>query len=185
MIDAVAATAIDGVSLGGRMALLSGLYQPAAFGSVGTLQAAFDSSDATKLASLAVQAKAANPTLKFRLLTSEDDYFLHANQAISAAFRQAHVEHQFVVIPGPHDYALIAAQGSSRCSSTTIEPFGTRRYIESRFYVNPCGTLPVSEVCASCSDAIPRQGNPIYSVKVLARPDRYDRRARIIFAAPP
>jgi enterochelin esterase-like enzyme len=112
VIDALEATGIDGVSLGGRLALLSGLYQPTAFGTVATLQAAFDSSDATRLAALGVAAKKKNPRIQFRFLTSEGDYFLAANRAISAAFSNSHVEHQFLVVPGPHDYIFNRGPGA-------------------------------------------------------------------------
>lgn len=112
VVDTTAATGIDGVSLGGRVALLSGLYQPGAFGAVGTLQAAFDSSDAAKLAQLASKARLSNSGLKFRFLTSDDDYFLKANHAIDEAFTQAHLEHQFLVVPGPHDYIFNRGPGA-------------------------------------------------------------------------
>jgi len=112
VINSVSATGIDGVSLGGRLALLSGLFEPASFGAVATLQAAFDTSDATRLAAMAVNAKKANPRLKFRLLTSDEDYFLNANRAISAAFTQAQVEHQLVVVAGPHDYIFNRGPGA-------------------------------------------------------------------------
>ena len=106
------ATGIDGVSLGGRVALLSGLYQPQAFGAVATLQAAFDSSDAPRLAALGTAAKKTNPKLQFRFLTSEGDYFLAANRAIDAAFSLSHIEHEFVVVPGPHDYIFNRGPGA-------------------------------------------------------------------------
>jgi enterochelin esterase-like enzyme len=112
VIDTAAATGIDGVSLGGRLALLSGLYQPDAFGAVAALQAAFDSSDAPRLAALAANAKRANPALKLRLLTSDGDYFLNANRAISSAFTQAHVEHQLLIVAGPHDYVFNRGPGA-------------------------------------------------------------------------
>jgi len=112
VIDSAEATGIDGVSLGGRLAILSGLYQPTEFGAVAALQAAFDSSDAPKLASLAGEAHRSNPGLKFRLLTSDEDYFFNANRAISAAFRQARVPHEFLVVPGPHDYVFNRGPGA-------------------------------------------------------------------------
>jgi enterochelin esterase-like enzyme len=112
VIDTAAATGIDGVSLGGRLALLSGLYEPSAFGAVAALQAAFDSSDAPRLATMAANAQKANPRLKFRLLTSDEDYFLNANRAISAAFTQARVIHQLLVVAGPHDYVFNRGPGA-------------------------------------------------------------------------
>lgn len=112
IIDSPSATGVDGVSLGGRLSLLSGLYEPKAFGAIATLQAAFDASDAGRLAVMALNAKKANPSLKFRLLTSDEDYFLNANRAISAAFTQAHVEHQLLIVTGPHDYIFNRGPGA-------------------------------------------------------------------------
>jgi dienelactone hydrolase len=107
-----AQTGIDGVSLGGRAALLLGLTRPEAFGAVGTLQAAFDRADAAPLASLAARAQQAHPRLAIRLLTSDADYFLPAHRAISAAFATRGVRHALTVVPGPHDYAFNRGPGA-------------------------------------------------------------------------
>ena len=104
-------TGIDGVSLGGRVGLLVGLQLPEAFGAVAGLQAAFDSADASEVAGLAVRARAKNPGLRLRLLTSDDDYFLRANRAISKALGSAGLRHHLVVVPGPHDYAFNRGPG--------------------------------------------------------------------------
>lgn len=112
VLDTADATGIDGVSLGGRAALLSGLYQPQAFGAVATLQAAFDSSDAARLTAMAIAARKTNPKLQFRFLTSDGDYFLAANRAIDAAFSFSHIAHEFVVVPGPHDYIFNRGPGA-------------------------------------------------------------------------
>lgn len=106
------AVGIDGVSLGGRISLLSGLYEPLEFGVVGALQAAFDSADAQRLARMAREAQDKNPHLQFRLLTSTDDYFLKANKAIAAAFAVGHVKHELLIIPGPHDYVFNRGPGA-------------------------------------------------------------------------
>ncbi len=112
VIDAARATGIDGVSLGGRVSLLAGLYQPGSFGAIATLQAAFDSSDASRLAALGSAALKVNPELKFRFLTSDGDYFLGANRALDAAFSQSHILHEFLVVPGPHDYIFNRGPGA-------------------------------------------------------------------------
>ncbi len=97
-------TGIDGVSLGGRASLLVGLERAGSFGAVASLQAAFDSADAPAVTLLARVAREQNPGLRLRLLTSDGDYFLNANRALSAALDAAHIEHQLDVVPGPHDY---------------------------------------------------------------------------------
>lgn len=110
-IDSDAATGIDGVSLGGRVSILVGFEHPTRFGAVAALQAAFDSADAPELARRATQARARNPKLFIRLLTSEGDFFLRANQSISRALRGQGVEHELVVLPGPHDYPFNRGPG--------------------------------------------------------------------------
>jgi iron(III)-salmochelin esterase len=105
------ATGVDGVSLGGRAALLVGLSRAKAFGAVATLQAAFDSADAFELTRRAESAIAENPRLVVRLLTSYEDYFLLANRNISKAFERAGVKHELLVIPGPHDYEFNRGPG--------------------------------------------------------------------------
>lgn len=107
-----AATGIDGISLGGRVAVLSGLDEPQAFGIVGGMQAAFDSEDAPKLAAMAVAARHARPSLVIKLLTSEGDYFLNANRALSRALSQEGVPHRFFLVPGPHDYPFNRGPGA-------------------------------------------------------------------------
>jgi enterochelin esterase-like enzyme len=104
-------TGIDGVSLGGRAALSVGLERPEAFGAVASLQAAFGTEDARKIAERARLARARNPGLKLRLLTSDGDFFLDAHRAISAALSDMRVEHEFLIVAGPHDYEFNRGPG--------------------------------------------------------------------------
>lgn len=97
-------TAVDGISLGGRAALAIGLRNPESFASIGGLQPAFDLDNAGAVATRAAQARERNPSLAFRLLTSDGDYFLAATKAMSAAMKAAGVPNTLVVVPGPHDY---------------------------------------------------------------------------------
>jgi enterochelin esterase-like enzyme len=104
-------TGIDGVSLGGRAALLVGLTRPEAFGAVAALQPAFDSAEADALAERAKSAVARQRDLKLRLLTSDGDYFLAATRALSRAFERAAVRHALTEVTGPHDYAFNRGPG--------------------------------------------------------------------------
>jgi len=97
-------TGIDGISLGGRAALAIGLGHPEAFGAIGGLQPAFDVENAQAVATRAALARQKNPKVCFRLLTSDEDYFLGATKAMSAAMKSVGVPHSLVVVPGPHDY---------------------------------------------------------------------------------
>jgi len=104
-------TGIDGVSLGGRVAVLVGFDHPESFGAVAALQAAFDSADAAELTRRAKAAREKNPKLAIRLLTSDGDFFLRATKNISQSFRAAGIEHELNVIPGPHDYVFNRGPG--------------------------------------------------------------------------
>jgi hypothetical protein len=107
-----AATGIDGVSLGGAVALAVGLDSAASFGAVGTLQPAIDAHDASRWATRAQAARRANPSLAIRLLTSDGDYFRDAVRATSSAFDAAGLVHDFDQVLGPHDYPFNRGPGS-------------------------------------------------------------------------
>lgn len=107
-----ASLGIDGVSLGGAVALRVGLGNPGQFGAVGTLQAAIGADQIPELTDLARAARARNPKLALRLLTSSEDYFEKALVKCSAAWRTAGVEHDFAEVPGPHDYPFNRGPGA-------------------------------------------------------------------------
>jgi len=106
-------TGIDGVSLGGITALRIGLTCPEAFGAVGGIQPAIsDGRQNAEWISLAQAARAVRPAMNLRLLTSHDDYFREPIIGLSAAWRAAGVSHDFVEVPGPHDYVFNRGPGS-------------------------------------------------------------------------
>lgn len=107
-----AATGIDGVSLGGAVALRVGLGNPSAFGAVGSLQAAIAEEQAEELTGLARDARAKNPALALRLLTSDKDYFRAAIALTSRSLKAAGIAHEMVVVPGPHDYPFNRGPGA-------------------------------------------------------------------------
>lgn len=104
-------TGIDGVSMGGRLALLVGLSHPEVFGAVGALQPAVSVGEAGELADLAKTASARAPQ-RLRLVSSHDDPFLEAVRALAAALEARDVPHELVVTPGPHDYAYNRGPGA-------------------------------------------------------------------------
>jgi pimeloyl-ACP methyl ester carboxylesterase len=106
------ATGIDGVSMGGALALRVGLSHPETFGAVGALQAAIALEHVEELTELAVAARTRRPALKLRLLTSSGDYFRDAIIALSGSWRAAGVAHDFADVPGPHDYIFNRGPGS-------------------------------------------------------------------------
>lgn len=106
-----AATGIDGVSLGGATALRVGLVFAKEFQTLGTIQPAIGEWQASELTELARAARAKNPKLALRLLTSKDDGFRRATEVLSDAWKAAKIEHEFFLSPGPHDYIFNRGPG--------------------------------------------------------------------------
>lgn len=111
-VRADAAVGIDGVSLGGRVALTVGLARPAAFRAVGSLQAAIQPGEAPELARRAAAALAGPAAPRLRLLTSDGDYFRGAIGALHDALAARRVAHEHLVVPGPHDYPFNRGPGA-------------------------------------------------------------------------
>jgi len=107
-----ASTGIDGVSLGGIVSLRAGLAHPEEYGCVGSLQAAIDDPWIPELVEALRAARSREPSLKFRLLTSDRDYFRRVITATSQALRAASLEHEYLLVPGPHDYPFNRGPGA-------------------------------------------------------------------------
>jgi enterochelin esterase-like enzyme len=105
-----ASTGIDGVSLGGRASLVVGFAFAERFGAIGTLQAAVQDGDAPAFAARARAALGKGPQ-QIRLLTSDRDPFAGAIGVLHRAFDEGRIEHDYLVIPGPHDYAFNRGPG--------------------------------------------------------------------------
>ncbi|MFO0693525.1 MAG: alpha/beta hydrolase-fold protein [Polyangiales bacterium] len=101
-----AGTGVDGVSMGGRVALEAGFRHPEAFGAVGGIQPAVRG-DVELLSGLVDRARGQ----RIRLLSSDDDPFLVPTRQLSDALRAKGVAHDLVVSPGPHDYAFNRGPG--------------------------------------------------------------------------
>lgn len=111
-LEKPAATGIDGVSLGGVIALRVGLTCPESFGAVGGIQPAIAEGQNAEWTALARAARARRTTMKLRLLTSHDDYFHDAITSVSQAWQLGGINHDFADIPGPHDYVFNRGPGS-------------------------------------------------------------------------
>jgi enterochelin esterase-like enzyme len=107
-----AATGIDGVSLGGALALRIGLANADAFGAVGSLQAAIGTEQVQDFTALARSARAKNASVELRLLTSDKDYFREAIEVTSAAWKKAGIAHVLEEVPGVHDYPFNRGPGA-------------------------------------------------------------------------
>lgn len=106
------ATGIDGVSLGGAVALRAGLAFPQAFNAVAALQPAIDDARVSDLVELARAARAKRPDLALRITTSKDDYYRDVTRSLSNAWNAAKVAHDFSELPGPHDYVFNRGPGA-------------------------------------------------------------------------
>ena len=106
------ATGIDGVSMGGLLALRVGLKNPQIFGAVGSEQAAITQGDKYEFTELAKAARARRPGLRLRLLTSYEDPYRSANEHLSASWNAAGIAHDYADVPGPHDYVFNRGPGS-------------------------------------------------------------------------
>lgn len=104
-------TALDGVSLGGRAALLVGLLRPKAFRVVAALQPALDVAEARPFASLAERARGENPSLVLRLLSSDEDYFLEPTVELSRQLKSRGVNHTLDLVVGTHSYEFNRGPG--------------------------------------------------------------------------
>ncbi len=111
-LSAPEATGIDGVSLGGAVALRVGLTSPGTFGVVGGIQPALSEGQNAEWTALAQGARAARPGMRLRLMTSHEDYFHDAIVGVSRAWTAGGVSHDFADVPGPHDYIFNRGPGS-------------------------------------------------------------------------
>ncbi len=112
VLSSAAGTGIDGVSLGGAVALRVGLGNPDVFSHVGSLQAAIDDPQIPELVDALRLARVKSSSLRLRLLTSEKDYFRRVVTATSQAMRAANLDHDYLLVPGPHDYPFNRGPGA-------------------------------------------------------------------------
>jgi pyruvate,water dikinase len=105
------ATGIDGVSLGGRIALVAGSAHPEVFSAVGSLQAAIREGEVGDVAQRARTWRAARKDGTLRLLTSDGDPFARTIAAVHEDLLALGVAHEHVVTAGPHDYSFNRGPG--------------------------------------------------------------------------
>jgi hypothetical protein len=105
-----AATGIDGVSLGGRLALLVALAEPEAFHAVGVTQGALDPDEVAEVAKRITSALR-RAGLRLRLLTTDKDYYRAALEELHAALAEAGTAHDHLDLPGPHGYPFNRGSG--------------------------------------------------------------------------
>jgi hypothetical protein len=106
------AVGIDGVSMGGRMALRIGLAWPNTFAAVGSLQAALRDDDLPSLTEQATAYLRARPAGQLRLLSSDGDHFRATIARAHQALSQAALPHEHREVVGPHNYLFNQGPGS-------------------------------------------------------------------------
>jgi enterochelin esterase-like enzyme len=112
VLAAPESTGIDGVSLGGAIALRAGFARTDTFGAVGALQPAVADDQTQEWVELAKAARARRHALPLRLTTSHDDVYHDVITRLSDALTTASVPHDFADIPGPHDYPFNRGPGA-------------------------------------------------------------------------
>lgn len=105
-------TGIDGISLGGAVALHVGSGFPEAFAAVSGLQPAIQTRHAERWAARFAAANAAVGRLAVRLQTSDGDPFKPPTFALGQALTKVGVAHELVLTPGPHDYIYNRGPGA-------------------------------------------------------------------------
>ncbi len=119
-----AATAIDGVSLGGYLALRTACAYPRQFRAAGGIQPAMSRGDVPAWRRRLERAWAENPDLALRLLTSDGDFFEEGVSGLHRALVAAGRKHRYARVRGPHDYLFNRTFGSLALIDFHDEVFG-------------------------------------------------------------
>jgi enterochelin esterase-like enzyme len=103
---------IDGVSLGGYVALELFTRRPHLFDTLGAVQAAFGPERATEYAERLTAASKGRGAPPVHLETSTDDPFREANELLGAALSKRRLAADVEVLPGPHNQAWLKQVGT-------------------------------------------------------------------------
>lgn len=111
VLQGAASTGIDGVSLGGAMAIRIGLAHPGTFGAVGSLQPAVTKEEGPDIEAR-LRAARSQRKVAFRLTTSAEDFFRWAIRSVHGQLRTAKLAHDYAELLGPHDYPFNRGPGA-------------------------------------------------------------------------
>jgi hypothetical protein len=103
---------IDGVSLGGLASLWIGSEYPTTFAALGALQPALFSRDVGFWSARLAKARSVAPALSIRLVTSEEDFYRGAVEALTKTMTSKGIAHEFFLAKGPHDYVFNRGPGA-------------------------------------------------------------------------
>lgn len=119
--------ALDGISLGGRVAMVCMAELTPHFAAFGSVQAAIDERELTVFADVLARARTLDANLRFTLATSDQDYFRLVLEHYRAALIARSLEHEWVVLPGDHSYAFNRGPGVTHLLLTYDRWFHQRR----------------------------------------------------------
>ncbi|MBL9025516.1 MAG: hypothetical protein JNL21_25195 [Myxococcales bacterium] len=112
VLATAAATAIDGCSMGGPIAIETLLAHPTSYRALGVVQPAIGVARAAHWAKGLAAAREKNASLAIHLLTSEGDPFEDATRALAKELGARKVPHTLRVPPGPHDQPWLRETGT-------------------------------------------------------------------------
>jgi pimeloyl-ACP methyl ester carboxylesterase len=104
--------AIDGCSLGGFVAIEVFTRRPQNFGALGTVQAAIGTHRAVPYAERFAGIIRDHGPRAIHLETSSADPFRAANEALSIELTKRQINHDTIVLPGPHDQPWLREVGT-------------------------------------------------------------------------
>lgn len=105
-------TGVDGVSLGGFVALEVFLRKPRLFGALGSMQGAFGLSAAENYARRLAEVVASSGTRAIHLTSSSYDPFRDATQRLATRLRERGVDATLTIDAGPHDQRFLREAGT-------------------------------------------------------------------------
>ncbi len=105
-------TGIDGVSMGGMLALEVGFRHKESFGAVGAIQPAVDINTRVPALARLATPQSEEEVQEIRLLSSDEDAYLESTRALSGALREEGVSHRLIEVPGPHGVSFNRGPGA-------------------------------------------------------------------------
>lgn len=104
--------AIDGCSLGGFVAIETFLRRPQSFGALGTVQAAIGEHRAVPYAERIANVIRDHGPRSIHIETSSADPFRAANEALANELTKRQINHDTIILPGPHDQPWLREVGT-------------------------------------------------------------------------
>lgn len=105
---------LDGCSMGGYVAMEILVRRAATFSTAGCVQGALGQHRVVRYADRLTALREANPALRFRIATSLGDPYLEVGKSLAKCLTERGVQHEFDVVPGPHDQPWLCEIGTPR-----------------------------------------------------------------------